>query len=78
MAPATSADDFRDLFDSKRLDGWVVEGPVKDIDTRADAQPGAASLRVEHDRGGVRRHPDHDPAQWPEGCWTPTSRNSRM
>ena len=30
LAPATSADDFRDLFDGKSLDGWVVEGPAKD------------------------------------------------
>jgi Domain of Unknown Function (DUF1080) len=30
LAPATSADDFRDLFDGKSLEGWVVEGPAKD------------------------------------------------
>ncbi len=30
LAPATSADDFRDLFDGKSLDGWVVEGPARD------------------------------------------------
>ncbi len=30
LAPATSGDDFRDLFDGKSLDGWVVEGPAKD------------------------------------------------
>ena len=24
------ADDFRDLFDGKSLEGWVVEGPAKD------------------------------------------------
>lgn len=32
-APAAPADDgFRDLFDGKGLDGWVVEGPDKDKD----------------------------------------------
>src|SRR5262249_43101474 len=30
LTPAASADDFRDLFDGKGLDGWVVEGPAKD------------------------------------------------
>jgi len=30
LAPTASADDFRDLFDGKSLDGWVVEGPAKD------------------------------------------------
>ena len=30
LAPATSADDFRDLFDGKSLDGWVAEGPARD------------------------------------------------
>jgi Domain of Unknown Function (DUF1080) len=30
LTPATSADDFRDLFDGKSLDGWVVEGPARD------------------------------------------------
>jgi hypothetical protein len=30
LAPAASADDFRDLFDGKSLDGWVVEGPAQD------------------------------------------------
>jgi hypothetical protein len=29
-APAAFAADFRDLFDGKNLDGWVVEGPDKD------------------------------------------------
>ena len=24
------ADEFRDLFDGKSLEGWVVEGPAKD------------------------------------------------
>jgi hypothetical protein len=31
-APTVAADDFRDLFDGKTLDGWVVEGPVEDRD----------------------------------------------
>jgi hypothetical protein len=31
-APTVAADDFRDLFDGKTLDGWVVEGPAKDRD----------------------------------------------
>ena len=177
LAPAASADDFRDLFDGKSLDGWVVEGPAKDKTGRMmwsvedgrivclgegfgflrydrrefsdftlrveyrftptpggkppgnsglgirtgrfdpaaiagdppvvrrvrgatarrrrqppigprdrvalsvqepDGQPGAAGPRVEHDRGGVRRHPDHDPAQRPDRSWRPTSPNSRM
>jgi hypothetical protein len=30
LAPAAWAGDFRDLFDGKSLDGWVVEGPTKD------------------------------------------------
>jgi hypothetical protein len=30
LAPAASADDFRDLFDGRSLGGWVVEGPAKD------------------------------------------------
>jgi hypothetical protein len=30
LAPAACADDFRDLFDGKSLDGWVVEGPAND------------------------------------------------
>jgi hypothetical protein len=30
LTPAASADDFRDLFDGKGLDGWVVEGPARD------------------------------------------------
>jgi hypothetical protein len=30
LAPAASADDFRDLFDGKGLNGWVVEGPATD------------------------------------------------
>ena len=30
LASATLADDFRDLFDGKSLDGWVVEGPGAD------------------------------------------------
>ncbi len=30
LASAALADDFRDLFDGKSLDGWVVEGPTKD------------------------------------------------
>jgi hypothetical protein len=30
LAPATRAGEFRDLFDGKSLDGWVVEGPAKD------------------------------------------------
>ena len=30
LSPAASADDFRDLFDGKGLDGWVVEGPARD------------------------------------------------
>src|SRR5262249_10304366 len=30
LASAARADDFRDLFDGKDLDGWVVEGPDKD------------------------------------------------
>jgi hypothetical protein len=30
LASAASADDFRDLFDGKSLDGWVVDGPAKD------------------------------------------------
>ena len=29
LAPAAAADDFRNLFDGKSLDGWVVEGPAK-------------------------------------------------
>jgi Domain of Unknown Function (DUF1080) len=28
LGPATPAYDFRDLFDGKSLDGWVVEGPI--------------------------------------------------
>ena len=30
LASAASADDFRDLFDGRSLDGWVVEGPATD------------------------------------------------
>ena len=30
LAPAAPADEFRDLFDGKGLDGWVVEGPAQD------------------------------------------------
>jgi hypothetical protein len=30
LAPAIRADEFRDLFDGKSLDDWVVEGPAKD------------------------------------------------
>jgi hypothetical protein len=30
LASTTLADEFRDLFDGKSLDGWVVEGPAKD------------------------------------------------
>jgi Domain of Unknown Function (DUF1080) len=30
LASAASADDFRDLFDGRSLDGWVVEGPASD------------------------------------------------
>src|SRR6516165_5042820 len=30
LAEAAAAEDFRDLFDGKSLDGWVVEGPAKD------------------------------------------------
>ena len=30
LAPAAPADQFRDLFDGKGLDGWVVEGPAQD------------------------------------------------
>ena len=29
LASAARADEFRDLFDGKSLDGWVVEGPAK-------------------------------------------------
>jgi hypothetical protein len=29
LSPVTSADDVRDLFDGKSLDGWVVDGPEK-------------------------------------------------
>lgn len=29
LAPVASADDFRNLFDGKSLNGWVVEGPAK-------------------------------------------------
>jgi hypothetical protein len=30
LAPAAWADDCRDLFDGKSLDGWVVEAPARD------------------------------------------------
>src|SRR5947209_11075172 len=30
LTPAAAADDFRDLFDGKALDGWVIDGPAKD------------------------------------------------
>jgi hypothetical protein len=30
LVSAAGADEFRDLFDGKSLDGWVVEGPEKD------------------------------------------------
>jgi hypothetical protein len=30
LASTGAADEFRDLFDGKSLDGWVVEGPAKD------------------------------------------------
>ena len=30
LAATAAADEFRDLFDGKSLDGWVVEGPAKD------------------------------------------------
>ena len=30
LPSAGRADEFRDLFDGKSLDGWVVEGPAKD------------------------------------------------
>lgn len=30
LVRAAVADDFRDLFDGKDLDGWVVEGPAED------------------------------------------------
>lgn len=30
LAPAARADEFRDLFDGKSLDGWTVEGPAAD------------------------------------------------
>ena len=30
LASTVAADEFRDLFDGKSLDGWVVEGPAKD------------------------------------------------
>jgi hypothetical protein len=30
LASAAGADEFRDLFDGKSLDGWVVEGPATD------------------------------------------------
>src|SRR5580704_17605977 len=30
LASAVAADEFRDLYDGKSLDGWVVEGPAKD------------------------------------------------
>jgi hypothetical protein len=30
LTSAALADDFRDLFDGKSLDGWIVEGPAKD------------------------------------------------
>ena len=29
LAPVTSADEVRELFDGKTLDGWTVEGPAK-------------------------------------------------
>src|SRR4051794_1129995 len=34
VAPAAQADKFRDLFDGKSLDGWVVEGPAATKDGR--------------------------------------------
>jgi len=30
LTPAAPADDFRDLFDGKSLDGWVIDGPKAD------------------------------------------------
>jgi hypothetical protein len=30
LASASPPDDFRDLFDCKNLDGWVVDGPAED------------------------------------------------
>jgi hypothetical protein len=30
LALAAQAEEFRDLFDGKSLDGWAVEGPAKD------------------------------------------------
>src|SRR5262249_49492257 len=30
LASAARAADFRDLFDGRSLDGWIVEGPAKD------------------------------------------------
>lgn len=165
LAPTASAHDFRDLFDGKSLDGWVVEGPARDKTGRMmwsvddgrivclgegfgflrhdrrefsdftlrveyrfiptpgakppgnsglgirtgrfdpaqsrdstvvcglrgatprrcrqppigpwdrvalslpepNCQPRPAGPHVEHHRGGMRRHPDHDPAQRPDG-----------
>jgi hypothetical protein len=29
-SPAVRADEYRDLFDGKTLEGWVVDGPAAD------------------------------------------------
>jgi hypothetical protein len=55
LAPATSADDFRDLFDGKSLDGWVVEGPAKVRGTPESQRPGR--VPESPDPRGVTRAP---------------------
>jgi hypothetical protein len=74
LVPLASADDVRDLFDGKSLDGWVVDGPTKGKSGRMmwSVEDGRIvclweGFGVKHDRGRVRRPRDHGPAQRPDG-----------